>query len=250
MIEMKMNHSKLKKCVIPILAVQLFVRSVTADTTLEYPELSVVPRASERIASEAKAESGRTWQNHIPLLVPATMNFAAGAVLQFSGTDDEIDPSNSGAKYAPWVGMGVGALWWGVTLGLLDRAQPYATASREVSAMPAKTQREQLLRERRAEEEIRAAGRLARRLKYISALSNFATGIYLAGSAQNGEFSKSLAVAATLSSITPFLFTHRWETIDETQRDYKKRIYGPVVGATFFPVASGLVPGMIASLRF
>lgn len=250
MIGMKMKLSKLKKCILSLVFAQLLARPALADTPLEYPELSVVPRASERIASEAKAESGRTWQNHIPLLVPATMNFAAGAVLQFSGTDDEIDPTHSGAKYAPWVGMGVGVLWWGVTVGLLDRAQPYATASRDVSTMPAKTQREQLLRERKAEEEIRAAGRLARRLKYISALSNFATGIYLAGSAQNGEFSKSLAMAAALSSVTPFLFTHRWETIDETQRDYKKRIYGPLVGATFFPVASGLAPGVVASLRF
>ncbi len=245
-----MNLSNLKKCVLSLCLVSSLVQSAVAETTLEYPELSVVPRASERLGSEAKAESGRTWQNHIPLLVPATMNFAAGAVLQFSGTEDEIDPSNSGAKYAPWVGMGVGALWWGVTLGLLDRAKPYATASREVSAMPVKTQREQLLRERKAEEEIRAAGRLARRLKYISALSNFVTGLYLADSAQNGEFSKSLAIAAALSSVTPFLFTHRWETIDETQRDYKKRIYGPVVGAAFFPVSTGLVPGVVASLRF
>lgn len=229
-----------------------FSVNVYAETALEYPELSVVPRASERLISEAGTETNRTWQNHIPLLVPATMNFLAGAVLQFSGTKAETEPTNTGAKYAPWVGMGVGALWWGVTIGLLDRAQPYASASKEVASMPAKTQREQLLRERKAEEEIRAAGTLARRLKYLSALSNFATGAYLASSAQNGEFSKYLAIGATLSSLTPFLFSHRWETIDETQRDYKKRIYGPLVGAAFFPVNSGrsLAPGFSASLMF
>lgn len=241
-----------KNCATLCFVLFFAIPNAFAETNLEYPELSVVPRASERLDSEAKRENSGSWQNHIPLLVPATLNLTSGLLLQLSGTKSDTEPTNTGAKYAPWVGMGVGLAWWGVTLGILENASVYSDASREVKAMPARTPREQLLRERRAEESLRAAGSLARRLKYISALSNVLAGGFMISSSQNREFSRYFAVATTLSALTPFIFPHRWETVDEIHRDYKKRIYGPIVGVSFFPTQDGsaLQPGLLASLRF
>src|SRR5690606_35897468 len=76
-----------------------------AENAFDYPELSVVPRASERLESEAAWNKANGWKAHLPLLVPATMTAVAGLVEMMDGTKSD-DPlkNNKGAKYAPYIG--------------------------------------------------------------------------------------------------------------------------------------------------
>lgn len=229
--------------------------SFGAENTFDYPELSVVPRASERLESEAAWEKQQGWKVHLPLLVPATMTAAAGLVELLGGTKaDEPLKNNQGAKYAPYIGLGVGLAWWGVTLGILNNLDFYEDGLAEVAKLPAKTQREQLLRERRAEEAIVRAGRLANRLKWISVVTNLGASGFMLASAKDESFPLYFAAASAVTAFTPLFFTHRWESTENLQRDYKKRIYAPIasVGPALLsdPTGRAFLPGLRLSYQF
>ena len=223
-----------------------------SETNFEYPELSVVPRASEQIVTESNHEKDHPIKTHLPLLVPATATFVTGLALLSAGTKSSEDSTNVGAKYAPWIGMGVGAAWWALSYAVLDHLDYYGEGSSEVAKLPTKTQREQILRERRAEESIAQAGATARRLKWISIISNLGASGFMAGAAKEKTFPVYLAVTSAITAFTPLLFPHRWETVESMQQDYKKRIYAPVIGATLLPspTHASLLPGLLLALQF
>ena len=251
-----MTNSKLRLvfCGLLFLGLNLSTHTVFAvETSFEYPELSVVPRASEQIDTESVREKDKILKTHLPFLVPATTTFVTGLALLANGTKADLDPvGKASAKYAPWIGMGIGLAWWGVSIGILNHLDIYGEGSAEVAQLPAKTQREQLLRERRAEEIISHAGTTARRLKWISIASNFSASVFMASSAKPSTFPLYLAIGSAITSFTPLLFTHRWETVESLHRDYKKRIYAPVIGATLLPspTDSSLSPGLVFALQF
>ncbi len=229
--------------------------SATAAVEREYvyPELSVVPKASEQILNQSLKEKNGSIGNHLPLLVPASMTFLAGLVEQISGARVDLSRPNSANQYAPWVGMGVGAAWWAVSLGILNRLEIHESASKEVASLPTGTQRDQLLKERRAEEAIDKAGAIARRMKWISFGSNLLASGFMAGTAKDGNASLYFALASAATSFAPILFPHSWESLEDQHRDYKKRIYAPVAGITFLkdPRSSiALTPGFSVSLNF
>ena len=94
------------------------------------------------------------------------------------------------------------------------------------------SQREQLARERVAEEAIENAARIAKRLRWLSVLSNLATAGYLAGNAQDGSLAKTVDVVALGLAFTPVIFPSRWIQVARAQEDYKKKIFGPITQIT------------------
>ncbi len=226
--------------------------AMAVEANFEYPELSVVPRASEQIVTEAAREKDQPLKTNLTYLVPATVTFATGLMLLGNGTKSDIDAGNTTAKIAPWIGMGVGLAWWAASYTILNHLDYYSDGSNEVSKISTKSQREQLLRERRAEEAITQAGSMARRLKWISIGTNVSASALMAISAKSKTFPVYLSLASALTAFTPLLFPHRWETVDHMHRDYKKRIYAPVIGATMLqnPIDSSLSPGLTLALQF
>ena len=252
--------SKLKMEILFLLA--LFTLLVgkevfASESVFDYPELSVVPHASEQIAAESAHEKDSAWSNHLPLLIPATTSVLAGAVELALGTKAD-DPQNikngdTSAKVMPYVAMGVGLAWWGVAYGILNHADYYSSAVEEVGKLPNKTQRDQLMRERRAEEAISKAGSMARKLKWISFATNCASGVLVSVSAKEKTAGTAFGVAAAITSLTPILFQHRWEELDNRHQDYKKRIYAPVAGVTLLKdpsFSSAFSPGISLSMSF
>ena len=230
----------------------LGAQSFAAESGFEYPELSVVPRASDRIDIESTRDRDLGWKTQTPFLIPATANFLAGASLLVTGTKSSIDSFDTTSKTAPYVGMGVGLAWWALTFSVLDHQDIYGNAVSEVSKLPGKTQREQLTRERRAEEAIYQAGSLSRKIKWISFASNFLSSGFMVASAQNSTASKAIAVGSMITAFYPLIFNQRWETTESFHRDYKKRIYAPVASATLLPNPSGssYSPGISLALKF
>jgi hypothetical protein len=210
----------------------------------DYPELLVTPRASSRLESEAKREASDRRTRYLAIQASALTTLAAGAALQ-------RNPGVTGGQ-ARLVGIGVGAGWLALTTALAMKHAPYASASAEISAMPAKTRREQLARERAAESAIEATASLARRLQWLSVATNAAAGAYLLGESRDGSFSKSLNIGVIAMALAPVVFPQRAIRVACEQRDYKKRIYGPIAGATLLPGGpnGGLVPGMALSMSF
>lgn len=224
--------------------------SRAAETTFDYPELSVVPRASERLESEAAKERNSGWKTHLPFLVPATTTFISGLALMVNGTQSDVRFNDTSSKSAPYVGMGVGLAWWAVSVGILDRLDYYSEGASDAAKASGGSQRAQLTKERRAEEALYRAGSLARKLKWISVASNLGASIFMIDAAKQNSYGKYFAIASAVTALTPLLFSHSWVINENTHRDYKKRIYAPVATLLPNPSQSSFSPGLLLALDF
>jgi hypothetical protein len=199
------------------------VGAETQATEWEYPELSVSPRASERLEREAVLEKSKGSSRHWAVQLSAATTLAGG-VLQFAQPDSRRDPD----KQAAWTGVGVGGAWLIATWLLGSHYTPYTSDSAEVAAIPAKSMREQLVRERTSEQAIENAARMGTRLKWMSFLSNgFASG-YMLSKARDDSAAKVVALGSLITSLTPLVFPYHWNDVAYQQQDYKKRIFGPI----------------------
>jgi len=217
----------------------------------EYPELLVSPRASERLEREARIEDRRGIMGYWQLALPGLMTLGAG-LLQLGSTKIENDPDKDAAKAA----MGVGGAWVAASVLMASRYQPFASGLSEISRMPKGTAREQLVRERMAEESIESAASTSRTFKWLSFASNLVTGIYLSNNASPGSLSKIVDLLVVGTAFTPILFQPHAMDVAREQRDYKKRIFGPLVSASWLRTSEALnrpgslCPGLALSWRF
>lgn len=214
-----------------------------AETQLEYPELVVSPRASERLEMEAKDEPRRKWTTHIPVQVSALATLTAG-LFQLSYVNERKDPSN----YSSLIGISVGSAWLVGSFFLAQGYAPYQKAHERISALSKKAPRERLVAERLAEEEIDAAARMGRKIAYASILTNLGASLYMAVKSESG----GVAATSAALSLLPLIFRYHWGDVARYQRDYKKKIYGPIARAALLadPVNRNLVPGFTLALQF
>lgn len=206
-----------------------------ADSTYEYPELQVTPLASERLAQEAKQEGGLF--QHAPLQISAIATLASG-IFHTPRTntlpDGLTEKRSSGAP-----AFIVGGAWLALSFALPSLYSPYESELARVRAMPSKTKREQLARERAAEEAIQGAARTAKRLAWLSALSNFGINALLVAQTDKSDgMSVGVSAAAAAAAFAPLVFRSRWIQVARDQESYKRRIYGPV---------TSLAPGAIVT---
>jgi len=213
----------------------------------DYPELSVVPRASMRLETEARGESERQWTTFLPVQVSALSTLVAGFV--------SFDSSNSSPSY---VGIGTGASVLAISTILSMTYHPYTSAmSTEGKSTLKGTVRDQLTRERTAEEEIKRIASLGEKIRWISFASNLGASVYmLAKNGDNGTqknyTAQGFAIGSAIASLAPVIFRFYWSEVRDSQEEYKKRIFAPVANATFFtdPVTQKAVPGMSLSVNF
>jgi hypothetical protein len=219
----------------------------TPSSEFEYPELLVTPRSSERVASEAAKEPSSRWTTQLPIQVSAAASLATGITL-LSSPDRAKDPD--GVAGIP--GVVVGGAWLVTTLALEAFYQPYTSAHQDLAAMPAKTPREQLIRERFAEEAIKSAARLDGQLRWLSVLTNLGSSAYMIAKAQSGSFSQVMGGVAAAFSLAPIVFCGHRHQVAHEQESYKKRIYAPIASATLMsePGTGNPAPGAFLSMRF
>lgn len=210
------------------------------EAKLTYPELEVTPRASDRLEIEAKRERQRAWSTHLPLQFSALATLYAGMNVdgQADLSADEKDKFSSQKSLA--VGVGVG--WLALTGLMATSYRPYRTGLSEISKLPKGTDREQLTRERIAEESMNAPASLATKLVYFSAISNLAASALLFKDA-NADSRKTVAFAM-VSAFAPFLFEYRWSEVANQHREYKKKIYGPLANVILVPTPDLHGPGL------
>jgi hypothetical protein len=213
----------------------------------DYPELSVVPRASDRIQMEADKEDESRWTTFLPLQVSALATLGSG-IASLQARDRSYGLS----------GVGVGAGWLAITTILSLSYRPYTSALNELPTKKG-TVREQLTRERAAEEEIQRIASLGEKLKWISVLTELGASFYMLSSddpsltSSNSMISpKTIAAASAVLALTPLFFRFHWSEVRSQQAEYKKKIYGPVAGATLLqdPSTKQLTPGFSVSFRF
>ncbi len=199
---------------------------------LDYPELQVVPRASDRLRMEAR-EEGRGWfYQHWPIQLSglatlATATYGKGQIR----TSDANDTSfNSKAEQVLLVGQIVGAGWLfgGAIWGL---RKPYRKGLTEINKIQGKDVRSQLMRERLAEESLESPAKLVKPLRIASVVTNFAVSLLMA-TYLNDEGRVIAAGAATLAFV-PLIYDDPTVYTWEKHQEYKRKIYGPVSSTGF-----------------
>lgn len=218
-----------------------------ADFSLGYPELLVEPKASLRLERESSAYQASRWAPYRTIQVSAATTLVA-SVLQISSL--EADPSKT--RYSGAVGLAVGGGWLAATSLMALGYHPYSDAWEQVSKMPQGSPAEKLSRERYAEEALRSASRMARTLSWISVISNFGASAYLLVEASKDTIGRPAGGVSAVVALAPLIFSQPWIEAWSNQESYKKRIYGPLVQATWMqPVAnSPAAPAILATFRF
>ncbi|GAB4021396.1 MAG: hypothetical protein Fur0010_24410 [Bdellovibrio sp.] len=222
-----------------------FLLSSVSIWASDYPELNVAPRASERLKIEAERENNNKLSFQWPFSVSALLTLTAGIM-------QDVDTVSDPNERSPMVGIVVGGSWLALNAYLAYGHRGYRSAYEAIKDLPAKTEREQLTKERLAEEEINRMGLMAKRLKYISFATNGAASIYLLSNVKKDTKSQVVNGLALAGSFLPLLFTSPWENIATEQQLYKRKIFAPVAstGLLQVPGFDKTVPGLIVSATF
>jgi len=214
----------------------------------DYPELTVIPRASETVKKEAETESKNNYLIHWAIQAPAVATLLASALHQATPKYDD-----TGAKLssdARLTGFMVSAGWIVGTLGLSAFYHPYQSSLSELGKQGGSSARDQLLRERMAEHGLKAASRVGTLLRYASGITLIGANVFLLAEA-DGQHKAFPAVAAGLSLVSLF-WCHPWERNYREQMSYRKRVYGVVSNPAVLsePATGNLVPGFQLALVF
>ncbi|MGK5087049.1 hypothetical protein WDW86_05785 [Bdellovibrionota bacterium FG-2] len=244
------NRKKFRSTLFSVVMVCICLQGARA-AEYEYPELLVTPLASERLDREAARERDLRWSRYVPIQLSALATLGA-ATVQYSDPDLSKDPDNR----TPIVGFIAGGGWLATTLLMSLMYDPYLSGQKEVQVHTgsARTPKEKLRRERIAEEAITGAGRVGRRMEWISFASQATASVILLTNTQTGTLARNLDIVSLVMAFTPLFFRSSWEQISDQQQEYKKKIYAPIAFATMVPEPAGstgsgnLAP--FAGLRF
>jgi hypothetical protein len=198
--------------------------------SMGYPELQVVPRASERLAIEAKSEDTSAVISHWPImfsgLVTAAVGISTKSALRTDLTDKEKSDSATISSVTTAIGIG-----WLVGAGVMGARRPYRSGVNAINKYSGKDERSTLLRERLAEEALEKPARTMRVLQNFAVISNAAVNIASAWHAN--ETGKITAGVGLLFSFLPYVFEDHSIDVYEKHIEYKKKIYAPLKSAYF-----------------
>lgn len=223
-----------------------FSSSIFAKVS-DYPELMVSPLASERLKIESIREQKSKAQFQLPITTSAAMTLISG-VVQYGNTDTNKDPK----KRAALAGTLIGSTWLLTNYYLSYHYRGFRRAYKNVSKIRATNNHQKLIKERLAEEEINRLGRLGTTMKWLSFFSNGISSVYMISKAQKDSAAKLTSALSIITSLAPIIFSNHWSDIAHEQKNYKKRVYGPIVHGTFFQdhKTKKLSPGILLSMSF
>lgn len=223
---------------------------------MTYPELEVVPKASQRVQMEADNTKKNNFVN-FPIELSGAFTLASGLSLlnnkdneELKNSDGQVDAGKEDdADMIAYAAIGVGAGWIALSRYVQHFYMPYNNCE-SVKKSSANAKRDELLQERLAEECMANAADVARKMKWYSVVSNLA--LSAAAASKGGDTTKSIAGLSVLTALSPIFFEHRWIQTYDQHQDYKKRIYGPVVSASMVNVPGkfDFVPGLHISYEF
>jgi hypothetical protein len=213
-----------------------------------YPELMVVPKASERINIENTRTEQNFWSNHLPLHIASATTLMAGIL---TSADLDKDKDSQGIK--PKIAIAVGAGWLATSIWLQTSYRPYERAAIDIKRISATSTRNQLAAERLAEEHIDQAASLAKKIKWLSFITNAGASALTLDSAKKDGAAQGVAVLGTVTSLLPLLFPMSWEQVSDSHHSYKKKIFGPVTftnGLLINPETNRPTMGLIVGTYF
>ncbi|MCB0367470.1 MAG: hypothetical protein H6624_02930 [Bdellovibrionaceae bacterium] len=194
--------------------------------SLDYPELQVVPRASQRLKMEAGEEDKNWWYIHWPFYLSALTTFAMGTTAEQSFRDDLTSIEREDARSGALVARTIGAAWFFGTMLIASR-KPYQKAWAKVRGFSGGGRSNELLRERLAEESLEKPAHTMKVLSYVSTFTNLAAAGYV-GSFLDDQGKVFAAIGGALAFL-PMIFDDWYVYNFNKHLEYKRNIFSPVV---------------------
>lgn len=194
--------------------------------SLDYPELQVVPRASQRLKMESGEEGDNWWYIHWPMYVSALATAGFGSTASQSLRDDLNETEENDAKSAVLAARTVGVSWFLGTMLLASR-KPYQKGNKRVRGISGSGRSNDLMRERLSEEALEKTAHQFKVLSYVSVFTNVAVAGY-AGSFLTDRGRVTAAVTGMLSFL-PIIFDDWYVYNYKKHLEYKRNIFAPVV---------------------
>ena len=199
---------------------------------IDYPELQVVPRASDRLNMEKDIGMMSWW----PYFISGSATLFAGNMHRGKYRDSAAsDQTKADSDWAANLGV-MSGLFTISAAAYLGTQDYYAEAQANVKkyAKPdggKLDKRGELLKERIAEEALERAAISAKRMMWSAFVANFLTSGYILTYAQDGT--RPLVFASLATSFMPIIFTHRYQQNYEKHLEYKRKIYAPLASVRF-----------------
>lgn len=192
---------------------------------LDYPELQVVPRASERLAMETMSARNQGAMVLFPFVASSAMTLLSGVAVNTHLKSDFSSKFEDEVLLATKFAMGVGAAGLGLVYWF-NSADMYGSTLAQIRNLKNKDRRTELLKERLAEEAFERSAQMASQWKWIFAATNFAASVTLIDkSTGDNNIIPSLSI---VTSLLPLLITTNYEVNYLKQQEYKRRIYIPL----------------------
>lgn len=196
--------------------------------SLDYPELQVVPRASERLQMDGASESRNGYMMFWPFLAASgtTMIVALMHKNHFKPGKEDDEEFRSNADFKVNAAAGLSAAWFALTY-FVSASEPYNSTLQRINQVKGRDKKSQLLRERLAEEAMQKPADLVRMLAYGSTITNFIAAAGLIDTVSSDY--NIYAGVAMLTSFMPLIFKNKYQENYEKHLEYKRKIYAPVV---------------------
>jgi hypothetical protein len=209
--------------------------------SMGYPELQVVPRASERLRMEARMEASSWYYTHWPIILSGLSTAYVGFTSSGNRRGDLTSKNEDDANTIATATQAVGVAW---VLGgvLMGAQQPYIRGERALRKHSGKDERTQLLRERLAEETFEKSARTMRILEVVAVATNF--GANTLSVVYADDYGKMVAGVSAILSFLPLIFQDHNISVYEKHIEYKKKIYAPLKSASvhFDPHSKTITP--------
>lgn len=221
--------------------------NVYAETNFDYPELVVTPSASDRIQMMAKAEAERAFYEPTAMQISALATLSA-SIMHMGEINTFKDPDETSGT----IGLIVGGGWLAFNFLQFNKRSYYGNAYESLKKMPGKTKSDILARERIAEEYLRDRSRMMKRFAWLSVASNLAANLVMSESVNKKTTAETIEYVAAGLSILPLIFESEEESVYDTHKTYKKKIYAPIVQSKLFydKTAQKFIPGINLSYVF
>lgn len=217
---------------------------------LDYPELQVVPRASERLQMESQEERNSLLSSYWPVQISSVALIMAGSMS--SGKYKQENPTEAQKKdnqFASQMGTLVGLMWLGGTY-YLNHSLSYSKAIPDIKKVTGKDKKSQLLKERLSEEALERPAKIASMINNFSVWTNLLLALYINEHSKPGM--PNYAGLAIGLSFLPMLIDNRIVENWEKHQEYKRKIYAPITRVDFVidPNSRQLTPLLGMQWRF
>lgn len=193
---------------------------------IDYPELQVVPRASDRLIMEAPIEKDQKASFFWTLQTPAYATLLTGLfTYQRYDGDNLTDKEKKDHDLMSMTAVGVGASWLLLDYYLMN-AEPYNEALSKLSKIKKTDRKSELLRERIAEETLEKTARTMRILNTASIVTNL-LGVTACINNTRGDIRNAMILPFAISFI-PYIFSQRYVDVYDKHIEYKRKIYAPI----------------------